>query len=380
MPVPRSDLSARLKDRRAEIELALLNRCSAVSGPGENKDLEYQRGFRQAISTAFDYSLRIFDRGTIEPPTIPALLLVQARLAARCTVGLDTVLRRYIAGSALLDDYILEEIEQGHLQQLLKVRSAALEHLLAEITTEYEHERSSRATSREAQMTERVRKLLRGEAVDPAPLQYDLDAQHIGMIAQGSTAGVAVRRLAEALACRVMIVRSGDEIVWGWMGRRATVDRVQVTNALSSVWPDDVPLALGEPDLGIAGWRRSHHQAQAAFPVASKERDTVVHYGDVCLLAAVLRDDLLSSSLRELYLAPLECERDGGEALRTTLRAYFAANRNGASTAFALGVSRQTVSNRLRTVEERLGRPLPTCAPAVEAALALDGAGPEATR
>ncbi len=42
------------------------------------------------------------------------------------------------------------------------------------------------------------------------------------------------------------------------------------------------------------------------------------------------------------------------------------------SAAAALGVSRQTVINRLHAVEERLGRPLGACAVEVEAALRLE--------
>ncbi len=61
--------------------------------------------------------------------------------------------------------------------------------------------------------------------------------------------------------------------------------------------------------------------------------------------------------------------------LRQTLRAYFAAERNASSTAAALGVSRQTVINRLRVVEERLGRSLGSCAVEVEAALRLEDMG-----
>lgn len=49
------------------------------------------------------------------------------------------------------------------------------------------------------------------------------------------------------------------------------------------------------------------------------------------------------ASLGQLYLEPLARERDGGQMARETLRAYFGAERNGASAAPVLGVSRQTV-------------------------------------
>jgi DNA-binding PucR family transcriptional regulator len=97
-----------------------------------------------------------------------------------------------------------------------------------------------------------------------------------------------------------------------------------------------------------------------------------VRYADVALLSSMVQDDLLSASLRELYLLPLDDERGGGVTLRETLRAYFAAGRNGASAAAALNVSRQTITNRLQTVEARVGRSLVDCATTIEVALRLD--------
>jgi DNA-binding PucR family transcriptional regulator len=77
-----------------------------------------------------------------------------------------------------------------------------------------------------------------------------------------------------------------------------------------------------------------------------------------------------------IYLAPLAAERDGGAVARRTLRAYFAAERNISSTAAALGVDRRTVRNRLRAIEELLGRPLGEAAPDLEVALRLEQLAP----
>jgi hypothetical protein len=98
----------------------------------------------------------------------------------------------------------------------------------------------------------------------------------------------------------------------------------------------------------------------------------LVRYGDVALLASMLCDDLLSTSLRQLYLDPLKGERDGGKVARKTLRAYFSARRNVSSTAAALGVSRRTIGNRLHAIEERLGRELDSSAAELEAVLRLE--------
>ena len=87
------------------------------------------------------------------------------------------------------------------------------------------------------------------------------------------------------------------------------------------------------------------------------------------------KDEVLTASLREIYLAPLEAGRDGGAIDRETLCAYFAAGRNGRAAAAALSVSRQTVSSRLRSVEEKIGRSLLACGSDLELALRLANHG-----
>lgn len=145
----------------------------------------------------------------------------------------------------------------------------------------------------------------------------------------------------------------------------------ELIGMLEASWPRDHLLALGEPGAGLAAWRLSHRQAKTALLVALRCPRSFVRYGDVALLSAVLTDDLLASSLRQLYLAPLEAGRDGGTVARETLRAYFAAGCNASSAAKALGVQRHTVTHRLRASEEKIGRPLDSCSSELEVALRL---------
>jgi len=108
------------------------------------------------------------------------------------------------------------------------------------------------------------------------------------------------------------------------------------------------------------------------LPIALRTSENAVRYADVALLASILQDDLLATSLREIYLKPLERDRDGGETIRKTLRAYFSADRNLSSAGALLGVSRRTVANRLRDIEERLGRSLGPVAAEIEITLRAD--------
>jgi hypothetical protein len=222
---------------------------------------------------------------------------------------------------------------------------------------------------------ERVEKLLSGELLDSSRLAYDFDLHHLGLIAVGPGAEQVVDRLASGVSN--LVVRAGGAAVWGWLGRRDGFDSPDL-EALASkgrdaAGPDpDTRLAIGAPGQGLAGWRLSHHQARAALAVALREPSPVVHYADVAVLATVLKDELLVNSLQHLYLEPLDGGRDGGEELRQTLRAYFAADRNVSAAAAAVGVTRQAVARRLRSAEERLGRPIAAWGPDLEIALRLE--------
>ena len=373
-------MRARLEARRPEIEQAILARVYAVSDPAGAEDPEYVQGLRAAASAALDYGLAGIAPGERSEP-IPPALLAQTRRAARSGVGLDTVLRRYFAGCTLLGDFIMQEAEDGGLlrgaalRRVLRAQAALFDRLVVAITEEHTRETEDRAGSLEQRRAEHVEGLLAGELIDPADLAYELDAWHLGVLAAGRGAAAAIRDLTTALDRRLLLVRPDGETVWAWLGGRRRIATAEIAPLASSSRSADVVLALGEPGEGIAGWRLTHRQARAALPIALRGPQRLVRYADIALLASMLCDDLLVSSLNQLYLSPLAQERDGGTALRQTLRAYFAAGRNASAAATALGVSRQTVGNRLGAIEARLGRPLDNCAAEIEAALRLADLG-----
>jgi DNA-binding PucR family transcriptional regulator len=182
-----------------------------------------------------------------------------------------------------------------------------------------------------------------------------------------------MRELAGAVDRRLLIVQREEEPTWAcWLGGRRQLTSERALEALGREVPEGVLVTVGEPGEGLGGWRFSHQQAKAALPIAERRGERVVRYADVALLAAIAADDLIATSLRQLYLTPLERARDGGKVARETLRAYFEAERNVSSTAAALGVDRRTVRNRLGAIEELLGRPLKGAEADLEIALRLD--------
>jgi hypothetical protein len=373
----RQRIARSLWARQREIEEEILTRIEAIPGPAKIVDPEYAVGQRTAVSAALGYGIDAIERGDAFPPPVPAALLTQARLAARNGVSFETVARRYAAGHTLLGDCLLGEIETAGLYReagfkgLARAQGALFNALLAAVGKEYEEERRRPATT-EMRRAELVRRLLAGESLDTSMLRYELNAFHIGAIARGTGATTAIKGLAKALGCVPLVIYNDDGAVWAWLGRRHPHDIDQIARLVALRWPARTSLVIGEPGHGICGWRRTHRQAAAAFVVAMAKPGTLTRYADYELLAAAAKDPLLAHSLRENYLEPFASERDGGAALRETLRAYFAVERNGVSTAAALNVTRQTVKNRLDAVEAKIGRSVAECAAEMETALRLE--------
>ena len=371
----REALAARLRERLPELQEAVATRVFSIADPHEVADPAYLEALNAAVAAAVEHRLDVLESGERQAPPVPLTLLAQARLDARDGVPLDTVLRRYFAGNALFGDFLVEEAERAEvpsstLRQLLAAQATLGDRLIAEVSAEHAREAANRPSSVADRRRECVKSLLAGELVDASDLGYDLDAHHLALMAKGEGADELLRRLAGELDRRPLIVQREEEPKWAcWLGgiRRLTAE--QALEALGDSVPESVIVTVGEPAEGLAGWRFSHLQAKAAMPVAERQGKAVVRYADVAQLAAILRDDLAVTSLRRLYLVPLEGTRDRGKALRETLRAYFTAERNVSSTAAALGVDRRTVRNRLQSIEALIGRPLKDVSMDLEIAL-----------
>jgi PucR C-terminal helix-turn-helix domain/GGDEF-like domain len=377
----RAGLFARMNARRLEMEQAIFARVCTISESAGIEDGEYASGLRRAVAAGVSHGLAGVQRGE-EPSSrpIPPALLAQARQAARSGITPDVALRQYFAAYTLLGDFIIRAAEDEDsaqtpaLGKVMHTQAALFERTVVATMGEYMRTRGRRRLPERRQI-ESVKKLLADERVDTDELAYEFSDWHIGAIARGDGAAPALRDLARAVDRRLLLVRVDAETAWAWFGGQRRIALADIARRVSAQGEDSVLMALGEPARGIEGWRLTHQQASAALRIVRPGAVGVVRYVDVGLLASISQDQVLASSLRQLYLAPLAEGRDGGAGLRETLRAYFTAGRNISSAASALGVSRQTVRSRLRAVEEKLGRTLESCAPEVEVALRLEGRG-----
>lgn len=374
----RTALAARLRERLPELQGAVATRVYSISDPRNVADPSYLQGLNGAMAAAIEYRLAVLEAGERQAPPIPTALLAHARLDARDNVSLDTVLRRYFAGNVLFGDFLVNEAERAEvpssaLRQLLAAQATVGDRLIAAVSAEYAREAENRPTTPAERRRETVKRLLAGELVDHSELGYELDGHHLAVMAKGEGADEAMRSLAEAVDRRLLMVQREEEPTRAcWLGGRRQLTSERALAALGRDLPEGVFITVGEPGEGLGGWRFSHQQAKAALPIAERRGEPVVRYADVALLAAIAGDDLIATSLRQLYLAPLERARDGGKVARETLRAYFAAERNVSSTAAALGVDRRTVRNRIGAIEELLGRPIKGAEADLEIALRLD--------
>lgn len=374
----RAGLAERLRERLPELQAAVATRVYSISDPREVTDPGYLQGLNEAMAAAIEYRLGVLEEGERQAPEVPTALLAQARLDARDGVPLDTVLRRYFAGNALFGDFLVEEAERAEvassdLRPLLAAQATFVDRLIAAVSEEHAREAKNRPRSAAERRRECVKALLAGELVDYSELGYDLDACHLALIAKGQGAEDLMQGVASALDRRLLAVQREEEpILACWLGGMRPLAAEEAVAVIAAAAAERVFVAVGEPGEGLGGWRFSHHQAKAALPIAERRGQPVLRYADVAVLASIARDDLLATSLRRLYLEPLERMRDGGKVARETLRAYFDAERNISSTAAALGVDRRTVRNRLRAIEELLGRQLTGSLADLEIALRLD--------
>jgi hypothetical protein len=286
------------------------------------------------------------------------------------------VLRRYHGADRVLWELIVGEaadLPPEALQEILRTQGPIVDHLTAAISKEHTHELERSRRSPAERLGKRLRALIDGDRDEDPSLTYPLGGWHVGLIASGDDIEGVIRNVAKGLDCQVLCApATGGDAIWGWLGGRSKPSPEEIEKVLSRDIGAAASVALGEAHKGIEGWRLTHQEAKTALYVLPHCPQAVIRCRDVILLSAIIRDPLLTTSLIETFLRPLEGRNDRGAMLRRTLQAYFAANRNVAASAAALGVSRNTIERRVHAVEASLGQTLESCCAQLQVALAAE--------
>lgn len=139
-------------------------------------------------------------------------------------VPLDTVLRRYVSGNAVLGDFLVEEAECAEaptsvLRRLLRRQATLLDRLPGAVSEEHVREAKSWPSSSAERRRECVKSLLAGEQIDHAELDYGLDGHHLALMAKGEGAPEAMRQLSKTLDRRLLAVCREEESIWALLAR-----------------------------------------------------------------------------------------------------------------------------------------------------------------
>ncbi|HYJ20842.1 MAG TPA: helix-turn-helix domain-containing protein [Solirubrobacterales bacterium] len=222
----------------------------------------------------------------------------------------------------------------------------------------YQREIEQSARSGEQRRVHAIRALLEGGSLVGAQIDVNLEQHHIGIVAWGEGGAEAPRELASALGRPLLTIGPLNRNWWGWISGSRALDPAQEA-ALKRFRPaGSARLAIGLEGFGEAGFRATNRQALRARWIARNSDDAVVHYGDVAVEALASENGEDARAFVAHELRGIDDDSSTSQRIRETIVAYFAADHNAASAAASLGIHHQTVANRLRVAEERLGHPV----------------------
>jgi hypothetical protein len=206
---------------------------------------------------------------------------------------------------------------------------------------------------------EAVKGVLDGDPGAAAALAYDLERHHLGLLAWGGDDPAALaREVAHALERPFLCVAAPERppICWAWVSGTRPLSAAEEQYLRDFQLQGAGRIALGLEGPGVPGFCAGHRQACRARRFAAAGGPPLLHYEDVVVesLAAENEEDARAFVAHELR--GIDDETVAARRIRETLVAYFAAECNAASAGAALGVHQQTVANRLRAAEHRLGR------------------------
>jgi hypothetical protein len=384
----RLDLVERLRLRRPEaLEAVVTYMQRSAPDLTRVRDAQLDLGWREVASACLDCGLLAIEQGDEWSGPIPPIVVVQERRAVRNGIDLSMGVVRYMAAYGLVWDFILEELGYSDISdrdRTLVLREASmatmslLTQVLAELTDVHLGELKLGMRTSAQNDARLVRRILAGERVNEREIDYDFDAEHVGVIGWGEGAAKALTAVADRLGYQRWVVSNDDRTVWVWLGTSRSCVVADIKEALDSDTYALVFAAIGEPASKIAGFRDTHGLAQGAYLVAQLSRQRITRYADVAREARALQDPLHARWLMRTYVTPVVEHHDGATLLKT-LEKFYEAARTVDKTAKLLGIGRHTVERYLDKVGEIIGRELRTCHAEMEAALRLaqlhDGSG-----
>lgn len=321
----------------------------------------------------------------------PIAALEHARRMAARGHGIDVTLRFYRVGHAYFwerwsVDLVHAIEDRDRLVTALSATAGFLFHYIDVISglvsTEYLAERERRQRRAAVVRADLVRAVLAGEAIERTATEQALGHQfgprQVAFLCWSDDDPATLERAAAAVtsafgAGRSLVVPDGAHALAGWLNASRDVDPDDLARRVAEASPD-VRFALGGPGAGIAGFRRSHDEAQRARRIAQlleAGAAPVTAYRDVALVDLLSRDLDAARSFVHAELGDLAADDAATRRDRETLLAVLSPHGGPGVAAHRLGVHRNTVLQRVRRAEALRGVPTGTRSTELLAALLL---------
>ncbi|WP_179220515.1 CdaR family transcriptional regulator [Rhodococcus sp. NCIMB 12038] len=280
----------------------------------------------------------------------------------------------------LAEEYMRACMEQvpvqeqpAQLQLISQVLLRFIDRFSDAIGREYETEYGRWMTTTAAAREQVVRALLGREGYDVADaekeLQYSLaHRHHVGLVLWSDTNDLrrnsSLNKIADTAlrasgAEQVLLIPHGQSTLYAWGNRTRSISSLHLEVAIDEEAP--VRMVIGRPHEGLAGFIRTHNEAQQARVVLDALpglRDKTVDFVDVHLLSVLVQDMEKVHSFLEAELGELAADDPQSATLRQTAEAYLRLKHSPLAVANELYVVRNTVIYRLKKIEQLIGHSL----------------------
>jgi DNA-binding CsgD family transcriptional regulator len=246
---------------------------------------------------------------------------------------------------------------------------AFADHVLASVIPRFEAIRGDLHHTRRHLRRMTLMQVLDGTIDEPSEdldrsLDYCLADTHLALLvdtARGRPPEKEIAQLRAAADARsVLELQHGPHSWIVWLGRPAGFGPTQLTRLRRALGNVEFTVAVGEPGAGIAGLRRTRLQALETTRVQRAlgvEGHRCLWAREVRLESLLLNDEDRARRFVADELGRLASNDTLAQRLRETLLAWLATGSH-VSAAAILGVHENTVRNRIRHAEERLGTSL----------------------
>ena len=331
---------------------------------------------------------------TPDPATLESI-----REFVHAGVPLETVLRGVRIGHAATTEAFLQASSQliesrfavEEVTAISRDLFSYVDDLADTMIQTYLAEHEVWSTSAAAARAETVRSLLMPSAsidisVASRALGYDLRRTHEAVVIWSDSsdgnlalqaAAVELLRARGAVATLTIPGAAGRLSAWGSGAPVGARRRIPSDSLEQQLARHHLHAALGAPSEGVAGFRRSHAEAERAERLerlrrsVGREPRPLTEYDDVATAALMSTDLAAAGDFVRRELGGLADRTEPIQALRTTLYHYLDAERSLADVARRLRVAKGTVTYRVRRAQEVLGHDLVERRFAIHTALSL---------